>query len=573
MKKIALLAVFLLAIGLVAGVAEDKPLTLSGSVDFSIGDDDVKLAPGPAFAGANTGAVATFKLGSASDKVEAGVTINLLPAIAKTAGVDAYQDILAGYPAYTGNAYAYLQPLADWAHYKVNGKTFLSDAGTQVAFPVFNAETWDDLINEAIITGTGPWTVFDLDAATKNAALSGQIAATATVAGNQWAIFWGAMDAALFAFEFDGDSVPFVLENATAPQLAAAHAMVTFWTDWRNGVFGEPTSDSWANSFPVKNAYLKVKKVAGVVDIMAEIEGKAVGVGSMVTSAKNGTSGNDANFGVSLALSEGVVSGLSASVLVTGSDADMAAAVGQDYENLIDDVADPVEPVWGGQVDIGYATKMFGATVQFGVVDLKADPFKWIASVQPFVSLADIAGLSLKGEFNLIGTDPIGMGAGASLGASIMGISPSVGFYWKDVNFGGDDSYTTGSGADSITKDSGLMTEFNSTDGDAATALALAASVDLAKLISMKLVTLSGGYDMLLTGSKDAGWNAGVALDFAEVLKMPVTLSFNISQWEAEALLWSGVLGYTYDKLGVTFTLGQTDTDVIGWALAGKISF
>jgi len=141
------------------------------------------------------------------------------------------------------------------------------------------------------------------------------------------------------------------------------------------------------------------------------------------------------------------------------------------------------------------------------------------------------------------------------------------------VNFGGDDSYTTGSGADSITKDSGLMTEFNSTDDVAATALALAASVDLAKLISMKLVTLSGGYDMLLTGSKDAGWNAGVALDFAEVLKMPVTLAFNISQWEAEALLWSGVLGYTYDKLGVTFTLGQTDTDVIGWALAGKISF
>jgi hypothetical protein len=117
------------------------------------------------------------------------------------------------------------------------------------------------------------------------------------------------------------------------------------------------------------------------------------------------------------------------------------------------------------------------------------------------------------------------------------------------------------------------MTEFNSTDDVAATALALAASVDLAKLISMKLVTLSGGYDMLLTGSKDAGWNVGVALDFAEVLKMPVTLAFNISQWEAEALLWSGVLGYTYDKLGVTFTLGQTDTDVIGWALAGKISF
>ncbi|MCX7037797.1 MAG: hypothetical protein NT005_01455 [Spirochaetes bacterium] len=577
MKKIALLAVFLLAIGLVAGVAEDKPLTLSGSVDLSIGDDDVKLAPGAAFSPGKTGVVATLKIGSASDKVEAGITIDLAQAITKTSAVDGYQDYQD--TAYTGNGYAYLQNLADWAYYKVNAaaNTYVDDTGAKVALSTlftFDAETWD-AANEDIITKTGPWTVIDvgdLTDAQKTATLSTEIGLTFGVAMTDWDTFWTAADTALTAFAFDSNNEPIVLESADAKALAAAHAMKDLWTDWRDGVFGEPTDDSWANSFPIKNAYLKLNKVLGVVDIMGEIEGRAVGVGSMVVSDKNNTTGNDANFGASLALSEGVVSGLTASVLVTGSDPDMAAAVSQDYETTIDDVAAAVEPIWGGQIDIGYATKMFGATVQFGVVDLK-DFAAWQASIQPFVSLADIAGLSLKGEFNLIGGATMAMAAGASLGASIMGISPSVGFYWKDKNFGGDDSYTTGGGPDSITGDSGLMTEFNSTDDTAATALAIAASVDLAKLISMKLVTLSGGYDMLLSGSKDAGWNAGVALDFAEVLKMPVTLSFNISQWAAEALLWSGVLGYTYDKLGVTFTLGQTDTDVIGWALAGKISF
>ncbi len=586
MKKIALLAVFLLAIGLVAGVAEDKPLTLSGSVGWSVGDDDVKLAPGPAFSADKTGMTATFKLGTASDKVEAGVTLNLLPSITKTSGVDAFGDLVSVDPspaiamalklnASGLNGYDQLQGLADWAWYKVNNGTYLDVTGADVPFgAIFDAANWDALVTTtAIVSGTGPWTIVDTDDIDpKPVDLSADIGITFDSAMGAWGAFWQAMSVAVPNFALDGDGAAFVIENGTADQIAAAKAMVDFYNDWKDGVFDEATDDTWASSFPVSNAYLKVKKVFGVVDIMGEIEGRPVGVGSMVVSAKNGTSGNDENVGLSVALSEGVVSGLSASVLVTGADADMAAETSQDYTTMIDETAAAVEPIWGAQIDLGYATKMFGATVQFGVADLMATPFKWIASIQPFVSLADIAGLSLKGEFNLIGTDPIAMGAGASLSASIMGIAPSVGFYWKDANFGGDDSYTTGSGADSITTDSGLLAEFDSIDDAAAAALALAASVDLKDLMKMKLVTLSGGFDMMLIGGTENGWNAGVGFDFADVLKKPVTLSFNISKWAAEDLLWSGVLGYTYDKLGVTFTLAQTEADVIGWTLAGKIT-
>jgi hypothetical protein len=563
MKKIALLAVFLLAIGLVAGVAEDKPLTLSGSVDFSIGDDDVALAPGAAFSGAKTGAVASFKLGTASDKVEAGVTLNLAPAITLTAGADAMP--AATIQDYDGTGYEFLQELCDYAYYMINGKTYLNDAGGQTAFVAMDPELWD-AGNEAVITGTGPWTVTDLDDIAETVTLSAELRAIYTAALVELDTTLTAVEGTLSSWILDGN---IVLEGAAGP-VAAAQEMQTFYDDAYAYIWGDDTDDTWASSFPVTSAYLKVKKIAGVVDIMAEIEGKAVGVGSMVTS--DATSGNDANYGVTLALSEGVVAGLTASVLVTGSDADMAAAVSEDYETVIVDAAAASEPVWGGQVEFGYATKMFGATVQFGVVDL-TDFAAWQASIQPFLSMPDVAGLSVKGEFDLLGGATMGMAAGASVGASIMGIAPSVGFYWKNAAFGGDASTNDVTGADDLTTDSGLMAEFNSIDAADAAALAIALSVDLKDLMKMKLVTLTGGFDMMLIGGTENGWNAGVAFDLAEVLKAPLTASFNISKWAAEDLLWSGALGYTYDKLGVTFTLEQTEADVIGWSLAGKVSF
>lgn len=554
MKKILLLAVFLMAIGLVAGVAEDKPLTLSGSVDFSIGDDDLAVAPGPAFSGAKTGAVATFKLGTASDKVEAGITINLAPAITKTDGADADPGIGAGTSSATG--YEFLQAMLDWYTYKMAGQDYTDEAGATQTFAVINF-TLVAYNSAGLITADGT-----------NFVVADIVAEDPIDIQNDYI----AIRTAILA-EIDGmstyDSGDDIIIDGTADEVAARQDEQTMYGDFYGYVWGDDTDDSWASSFPITNAYLKVKKVFGVVDIMAEIEGKAVGVGSMVTNSS--TSGNDANYGVSLALSEGVVSGVNASVLVTGYDADMAAAVDPDLETIVYDDADAVEPVWGLQVDAGYAAEMYGAQVQFGVVDLLDLANTWMLSVQPSVSLADIAGLSVNGEFDLVPAG--GFGIGAKVGASILGVAPSVGFYYKNAAFGGDDSIDDATAADSITTDSGLMAEFDSIDEADAAALAIAVSADLADLMKMKLVTLNGGFDMMLVGGTDTGWSAGVDFDLAEVLKAPLTVSFSISKWAAEDLLWSGVVGYTYDKLGVTFTLEQTEADVIGWSLAGTVSF
>jgi hypothetical protein len=569
MRQLALLAAFLLIFGLTFGMAEE--LTLSGSVEWSMGDDDIKEAPGFDFDGSKTGAVATLKIGSMDGNVEAGVTLNLLPTITKTDGVDIHDDVAGGED--TDNFYDVLQNLCDWAHYKINGKTYLNDAGGQTAWGALaiDPEAWDSVVgaNEAIITGTGPWTVTDLDDLTKTDTLSAEIWDTVQNAHADFdGLYSGISLVDPVAWAYVDHDTTHVLEG-TAAEVAAAEAMQDHYEDYQEDVFEAVTAktdDSWANAFPITSAYLNVKNVFGVLDFMAEIEGRAVGVGSMVTS--DATAGNDANVGLTVGLSDGVVDGLSFSVLVTTSD-DGAAAVDQDYETAIDDVEAAEEPVWGMLIEAGYDAGIVAADVGFGLADL-SDTAAYIAGLGVGVSMPDMAGLAADVELNLVGGDDMGLGVGASVGAGIMGISPTVGVYWKNEFFGDDDTDNDITGADTIEDEEGMMAEFDSTKASL-TALGIDVAVDLADLMGMKLLSLSGGYDMILSGN--SGWDVGVGLDLAEVLGMPVTVGFDISKWAEEDLIWAAVLGYTYSSLGVSLTVEQTEEDVVGWSLAGKVTF
>jgi hypothetical protein len=573
MRKLALLTAFLLIFGLTFGMAED--LTLSGSVELSFGDDDMKVAPGPDFEGEKTGAVATLKVMSEDGNVEAGVTINLLPEITLTDAEDAKPDYGAGEAAFLYDA---IQAAVDWYYYQMVevADEFFDDVGTDMT------AVWTDALGGGIAaadvaagdlidddTTVGPWTVgdnpediadIDLVKDLYDAVILfvfGQIAA-------QSAWFTADTD-----FEVAGDPpYDYINNQGTSDQIAAAHQESDNYDDAYDHVWGEDTDDSWANSFPITNAYLKVMNVFGALDFMAEIEGRAVGVGSMVTS--DATAGNDANVGLTVGLSEGVVPGLSLSVLVTTSD-DGEAAVDIDYETLEDVDEDAEEPVWGMLIEAGYDAGIVAADVGFGIADLQ-DTAAYIAGIGVGVSMPDMFGLAVDAELNIVGGDDMGLGAGASLGAGMMGISPTVSVYWKNEFFGDDDTSNAATGADDITADEGLMAEFDST-ADASTALAIDVAVDLADLMGMKLIMLSGGYDMMLAPSDNAGWDVGIDLDLAEVMGMPITLGFDVSKWAEEDLLWAAVLGYTYASLGVSFTLEQTEEDVIGWTLAGKVSF
>ncbi len=570
MKKLVLLTAFLLIFGLAFGMADE--LTLSGSVSWEFGDDDIAEDPGLDFGSASSGAVGTLSLSVAGDNVEAGVTINLLPAITLTDGEDAMPGDIQDF------VYDAIQAALDWYYYQMvlEAANFTQDNGLNtMAAPLVPADVWSAAAMNGVlavadvnslVTGAGPWTVGDNpedltkleDTRDLHTAVIGQVV-----------VGIGKLSASYKSSDADLAGVDYIDATWDLDVIAAAEDEKDLYDDAYEHVFGEDTDDSWANSFPVTAAYLKVKNVFNVLDFTAEIGGKAVGVGSMVTS--DATAGNDANVGLSVGLSEGVVEGLSASVLVTASD-DGAAEVTQNWESLAkdDEAAEPA--VWGLQIDAGFDAGMVAFGVGFGIADLSEDEAaEWIAGVDVSLSLPDVAGLSAGVEFNLNGGADLGMGAGVSVGAGIMGISPTVSFYWKDDNFGDDDTSNAATGADDITDDAGLMAEFDSTVVSS-TALGVDLAVDLAELMGMSLITLGGGLDLMLAPSSNMGWDANVGLALADVIDMPITLGFSMSKWAEEDLVWAAVLGYTYDILSVSFTFEQTEADVIGWKLAGSVT-
>jgi len=242
-------------------------------------------------------------------------------------------------------------------------------------------------------------------------------------------------------------------------------------------VLGKTSSDSWAASFPVTAASLKLKKLLGVADLTFAVSGKAVGVGSMVTSVPAVQDISDETpLGLSLDLAADVVPGVSAGLLWN---AYQATNVGETWDTAASevDVTDPAH-VYGMAVYGGY--KMAGDDMSFGLnlyggaKDINEASDSMVVGLTGSFGMKSIANLAVNGEFSYLGNK--GMAYAAKVGASIMGIAPTLTYLAKNDEFGGNDSwkgYSYDDDTDSITDDAGLMTEFNSTDAEAS-ALAIA---------------------------------------------------------------------------------------------------
>lgn len=564
MKKLSLFIVVLFVLSSAFVMAEDngQGLVVSGSVSISFGDDDLSADPGASFSSAKSAAIASLTASSENEKVMAGLTVDLTPAITMTEGDDpldttdldnaAYYDALIdAYNWYLGND-ADITAAVDWTVatgiYNVtngNGAAIKADveAGTDSDDITWDQNLIDDTQEAFINAVAAIQSALNTDA-NNIAGLSG---------------IYDVSDGRGSAYE----------DDLTAAEDESLQDIQDLWDDFSDSVLGEDTDDSWAASYPVKNAYLKVMGVAGVVDLMFEVNGKAIAVGSMVTS--DATAADDANIGFSAALSEGVVEGVSASVLLTAGGG--AAAVDNDEETYEFEEAAADPTVWGTLVSVGYATDMFGVDAALGLEDV-SDTSVMLFSVMPSVSLTDLYGLSLMGEVNGVTGDDLGLGYAAKLSANVMGIAPSVSFWGKNEFFGGDDSYAL-DGSDDVTTDSGLVAEFNSIDDVAAMALDVAVAADLTELMGQKLVSVNGGYAMMLGDDYDeSGWNAGLGLDFSEVLAMPLTAGFDISKWAEEDLVWAGNLGYTFSEtMVISAVLEQPEAEVLSYTVSATVSF
>jgi hypothetical protein len=315
---------------------------------------------------------------------------------------------------------------------------------------------------------------------------------------------------------------------------------------------------------------MRLNALFGILDMEFEVNGKAVAVGSMVTS--DITKG-EAFLGLTLGLDEAVVPGLMFNVLFTDS-SNRVAAVDDDTTTYADESADKDPNEYGLQFNVGYTfasdAMSVGAKATFGIkeiMDTDVEDGNIIIGIMPSFSMPSVAGLNVGAEFSLLpaadGTN-MGIGLGASVGASVMGISPTVKFYFKNDAFGVIDGAS----------DTSAMGAFNGATG--ALALNVGIAVDLAELIGMKLVTLNLGGDMVSIDPETyLGFSAGLGLNFADVLGQPLTLGFNISQFGDNVLGWEASLGYTYaELLGITGAFGYSpDDEALYYSVGGSVSF
>jgi len=439
MKRLTLFTVFLLILGMAAFGADVDKLSVSGSVGMTFGDDDIKTAPGGMFSSSKTGAFADIAIGTSNDKVEAGLKVSIVPNISITKGemweyIDPMND-----PDDTG--FSLIGSMITWYDNMMAGQTYDDDTGTEQTFTDIDFNAIEDQVEattglDFIIKGnpTAGWTVEDdADTLTSDAHRT-----------HAQALYVAVRDAILT--EIEGTSTVFVSGGAastvwfvpaglyaanpisagwTADEKAAAETESDLYNSFVEYVYGidltDIAEDTAAASTPIKSAYLRLNGVGGVVDIEFEINGKAVGVGSMVSSYK---ATGDAELGLTVGLASGVVPGLSASLLLNQSE--NAAAVSDSGDTWSDESADVTKSTLGTQLNVGYTADLgfgsAGATVKFGIIDFSAVGESLVIALEPTLAMPDMFGLSVSGELDvlLLGAGTTGLGAGVGVSISSM---------------------------------------------------------------------------------------------------------------------------------------------------------
>lgn len=283
--------------------------------------------------------------------------------------------------------------------------------------------------------------------------------------------------------------------------------------------FGGAVDASAALSFPISGAYLKLKNVADVADVTFVLSEGKFNAGSMVAAEID-----DKPLGISVSLVDGLIENASASAFVgmfpkSTTDDDLATVM---------DETDEAAAVWSMMMSGGYdlaVEDLLNASVaaDFAVTDFAAADETWFLSMYPSVSMADMFDLALDGEFSLKAGD--GMAAGANLGASIAGFSPSFAFTIKNADWGGDGSselaqLDVDNAEEAVVDDEGSAAYFSSIDEKAAMRIAAGISADLAEYVGY---AVTAGFDFGYASNFDddpvTDWavNAGFSQDALSV--------------------------------------------------------
>jgi hypothetical protein len=626
MKKLTLLIVALFVFGLSGAFAQEdaSPLALTGSITFELGDDDLGAdTPGlPEFSDTKK-ATAKLTVASPDEKVTASVSVDLLAAPSVETTVEFPEDEDYYYSTLTGGTFVFATA---WEYQVWKGLSDLvafwndvEDDTTAVdGVTIWDPQTVNNLRNELYDTGVAStaeldvleeldgddivlkspvkpgatpedgeefkWTVtnagyvatietnFDTTLQAELVAALNKILdeSTTTTTGTDVSEInpTAVGDVTSFVNGLTVDQIKDLSDNDKALLKQAVDLEIAFGEVGALDI-SELDVETTVTYTPITAATLSFNQVGGVVDITALIGGQHVTAGALKADASGHQEDSvKAYSGLKVALSSGVVEGLSASagLYIDGNDAQDAVDVTDDWYTWLDEDAleseAAADPIYGATVGLGYSMTMmdmtFGATTAVGLYDLMGD-MAYAISVQPSFSGM---GAKVGVQFDY-GLDIMYLMANASY--TVMGITPAVKFYYVDN--AGDYVLAYASTESSVlgkTKNSGGM----AVDGSL--------KVDLAAFLPEGMgATISGGAIYGIDDG-DLGWNAGVSVTPMSGL----TLSFNGSAdaVEESTFDWMTKLAYTYSTATVYFQFADDyDTDdgenVQSYALGTTISF
>jgi hypothetical protein len=607
MKRIALLTVLLLVLGLASGFAADSPVAVTGSLGFGIGVPDF-AAGNPIYPQFNayesSSATATLKASLANDAITAGVDINLmaLPTVTRTDA--AFQQLypaqdpllggafvnnwaapykewlkLSGYVTFWNNNYGDVDVIdgattiwktgdlaAAYATLTAQDKGGLLDATSAesaiVIYAFANADFAKTPVLTALTTESGNFFT-KVDAAVENA-LAYIIGKTSAAVQADIAASAGALLSDKFVAYLANGST-----GLTYTQIAAFAAddraylkqAADLYVAWQNAVGAVGIAQ--AASLAVKGNFLSganvtFHKVAGLLDISYLFGGQHAAAGSINADYSGHSSTAVSSYsGLSVALASGVVPGVTGGLSFYASAP--SAEVTDVWYNILDVPATITEPAYGLGVNAGYSMAIMegttvGADVMFAMYDLLATR-SWAFSVKPAFSGF---GATVGGEF-AYGLDGV-MIASVNASYAIMGITVSPFFKYAAKGT----AYVPAYVATVTTIDQSIM---NGGGYDVGANL----SADISKLVAAVPVTVTAG---LTYGAATLEWNAGLSATMMGFtlaanansapllttgnLDYSVSLSYAYDKATLKAAYtsaWSAALGYQVNGLGLTCAL------------------
>jgi len=316
---------------------------------------------------------------------------------------------------------------------------------------------------------------------------------------------------------------------------------------FQDHVYGSDSSLA-QNGVKIRNAWLTLTDVFGVMNARFDFKGPLLSVGSLVRSPR--TAQEESGPLLALSMAPGLIPGLSVSLstAITGG----TPSVAEDWNTKSMELF-PGHPAWVG-AKLSAAYDFYALTGQDLRVsldalapDLAVRPDSFALSASARYALAGILSVDVAAEFNALlwndryvegDASVFAMAAALDASAAWNGLGGSIRAAYKTAGFGG----WGGNDADDLFPAADLWSDFDAAKLGTAVAVQAGVKLDPSAILGRRLLVLEGGFGMLLYGQaalavQGSGWFADAALDFQDLIGAPLSVDLTVSSWTNHGLV------------------------------------